>query len=185
MIFVDELLTRGYFPKELPPSFTSAHYAEVAASLSASPNADKWTEPVTLNLARPGNLRRRLSIPNPFSQQAVAQACENGWPIVEAHVGASKISLSRPSRRPHGRALVTRFNFEAVAAQKAMRMGRARFTVKSDVSDCYGSIYTHSIEWALTSKANARPISRTQPCSATDLICESETDRAVRRRAFR
>ena len=33
---------------------------------------------------------------------------------------------------------------------------RARFLLKSDLSQCYGSLYTHSLEWALTSKESAK-----------------------------
>lgn len=35
-------------------------------------------------------------------------------------------------------------------------MGRARYTLLTDISYCYGSIYTHSLEWALDTKAASK-----------------------------
>lgn len=151
----EELLARGYLPKELPPSFASSDFAGASSSLNASP-PNEWTQPVIVNLARPGNLRRRLAIPNPFAQKRLADECEAGWSTLEAHLKKSRISLSRPGYRPLGRALPVRYTPSARVARQVERMSRARFTLRSDVSGFYGSIYTHSIEWALHSKAAAK-----------------------------
>lgn len=151
----EELLARGYLPKELPPSFSSSDFAGASSSLKATP-PNQWTQPVVLNLARPGDLRRRLAIPNPFAQRRLANECEEGWSTLEAHLKKSRISLSRPGYRPLGRALPVRYTPGARVARQVERMSRARFTLRSDLSEFYGSIYTHSIEWALHSKAAAK-----------------------------
>ena len=58
----EELLGRGYLPKELPPSFSSTDFSKVSTSLKAIPSPNQRTHSGVLNLARPENLRRRLEL---------------------------------------------------------------------------------------------------------------------------
>jgi hypothetical protein len=148
---------RGYLPSELPPCFSSMSFALASTSLAAPQPTRSWTTPASLNLARPGSLRRRLSVPNPFSQLALAQTCSQGWVEIEAHAARSMISTSRPVIDRSGtRAVTMRTGFGERTSQRAQRMNRARYVLVSDVSEFYGSIYTHSLEWALDGKAAAK-----------------------------
>lgn len=150
-----DALERGYFPKELPHSFSSKSFAHAVPLLTV--DAPKtWTRPVTLNLARPGTLRRPLAIPNPFSQAALVFTCTSNWTVLDSHLSQSKISISRPVARPRGRALGFRIPFRGRPAERVARMGRARYTLRSDISEFYGSIYTHSLEWAIHTKQLAK-----------------------------
>jgi hypothetical protein len=112
--------------------------------------------PVSLNLARPGTLRRRLAIPNPFTYQKLVATCSSNWTDLETHFRKSNISLTRPRPSARGRSLTFRSGFSGRPAERAARMGRARYTLRADISECYRSIYTHSIEWALHSRATAK-----------------------------
>lgn len=152
----ETLLSRGYFPDELPKAFTSREFADSVSSLSVTFPAKTWTTPVTLNLARPGTLRRRLSIPNPFSQRVLAELCASNWSILDVHLQKSPLSISRPTAPRTGRALRFSTPFSERGAERLRRIGNARYTVISDISDFYGSVYTHSLEWALHSKAVAK-----------------------------
>lgn len=153
-----DTLTRGYFPRELPPVFSSLDFGNVADGLTAKIPAGKWTKPSEINLARPGSLRRRLAVPNPFTQLQLVKECSTAWPTLDAHLQNSTISLSRPTVAPIGeeRALKFRVPFGDRPAERLSRMWRSRFIVRADVSDCYGSLYTHSIEWALHGKAASK-----------------------------
>lgn len=151
-------LMRGYFPRELPPVFSTTDFANAALGLNASSPAGKWTKPVEINLARPGSLRRRLAIPNPFSQLHLVTECSAAWPTLDAHLRGSSISLSRPkiAGASDERALSFNTPFADRPSERLARMWRSRFTVRADISDCYGSVYTHSLEWALHTKAIAK-----------------------------
>lgn len=153
-----ELLARGYFPKELPPPFSTRDFATACSGLSAPrPTKQRWTTPATLNLARPGSLRRQLSIPNPFSQLELSTQIVDGWTDIDAHLKKSKLSMSRPVYDPNGlRAMRMHRVLHEQTALRATKMSRARFVVKSDISECYASIYTHSIEWGLHTKAASK-----------------------------
>ena len=154
---VRRTMADGYFPREMPPCFSPRPFAAVASTLSAAVPKD-WTRPAEFNLARPGTLRRRLSIPNPFSQLALVSACASAWPTLDAHLSSSRISLSRPvtNTKATGRGLAFHRSFADRPLERLARMNRARFTLVADISECYGSIYTHSIEWALHTKAAAK-----------------------------
>lgn len=152
---VETLLGRGYFPVELPPPFTTSNFAAVSSKLAT--RKKKWTEPARFNLARVGGLRRALSIPNPESQLALAKVVVGAWADLDAHYSDSPFSLSRPVEDKSGqRAFVSRASLADRPAFRSRRMHTARFTLQSDVSQCYASIYTHSLSWALHGKATAK-----------------------------
>lgn len=154
---VQTALVRGYFPREMPPVFSSKEFGEIASRLVSHAPVKEWTKPVAMNLARPGSLRRRLSIPNPFSQLALVNECHENWSELNAHLAKSQISLSRPTVKFGGkRSLEFRVPFTDRAHQRLQRMWRGRFTVRADITDCYGSVYTHSLDWALHTKAAAK-----------------------------
>lgn len=158
LLDIKDSLARGYFPRELPPVFSTLDFGNAALGLKATGTAGKWTKPVEINLARPGSLRRRLAIPNPFSQLHLVRECSAAWPALDAHLGQSSISLSRPKLggTSDERALPFHTPFGDRPSERLARMWRSRFTVRADISDCYGSIYTHSLEWALHTKATAK-----------------------------
>lgn len=153
---VTDLLSRGYFPKESTPMFSSQAYGKVADGLSAAYSEKTWTAPGEFNMVKPGSLRRRLSIPNPFSQRTIARLCAANWAILEQHMIQSATSLTRPVCSTAGRALAFSTPYDRRSYENLRRLGRARYTVVADISDYYGSIYTHSIEWALHTKATAK-----------------------------
>lgn len=78
---IEALLARGYFPKELPPPFTTAAFAEKighvvplwAAHEANLSQAQRRSYPppssyARFDMARKGHSRRMLGIPNPVNQ---------------------------------------------------------------------------------------------------------------------
>ena len=153
------LLGLGYLPVELPSPFMSGDFARIGSAL---PSDGRRTSCSRFNLSRAGGLRRTLSVPNPISQLAVARQISAGWDELKPLYERSPISLSRPREDRHRRrALVTKTAFKSWAAARTRRMHRARFTLESDISQFYGSIYTHAIPWAQVGKATEK--ARTRP----------------------
>lgn len=91
------LVRKGYFPRELPPPFSTGEFADL---LERSPTAlsreGGSTHCVRYNLARPGGFRRPLEVPNPRSFVRLADEFESCWPAVRKHIRASDFSISRP-----------------------------------------------------------------------------------------
>lgn len=178
---LSSLLGQGYFPKEVPPPFSTQAYAAVASDLiNKIPSRQEWTSPTTLNLARPGTLRRKLAIPNPVTHLYLAQLCVDRWDVINTHLGRSSFSLSTPTpNTAHSdRALAIKEPFGNWARQRYFRMHRGRYVVRADVSNFYGSVYTHAIEWALHTKDAAKASLRGKNGATPTL--GSKLDAAVR-----
>lgn len=163
---VTQLLSRGYLPEVLPLAFTSADFAAAADSLKHADGKDVkrlWMESGTVNVARPGGLRRRMSLVNPFKQRLLAMECAREWPVLQQHLGKSDVSLTKPV--PHslsaknGRGL-RYLQYELPrgdrAASRSSLLGGTRYTLQTDISNFYGSVYTHAIDWALNTKTVAK-----------------------------
>lgn len=153
------LLTRGYFPRELPPPFTTEAFgAFVAVSRATLPAQREWTRCVSHNLARPGSFRRPLKIPNPVHHLPLAEEIERQWPTLVAQFRRSRLSASVPMVRRTilDRALVPRLSHRVLSRLRARRFVGTRYFLRTDINQFYPSIYTHSIPWALHGKAFAK-----------------------------
>src|SRR3990170_8770969 len=102
------ILGRGYFPRELPPAFTTNSFASVIDGSLASlpsgfrfrPRGNVTSQASIHNLARAGTLRRKLSIPNPVNYFQLSSAIVDSWNALFKQMSQSRFSLSRPERKP-------------------------------------------------------------------------------------
>lgn len=157
-----DLVARGFFPREVQPPFASASLAKYCAS-AGIPSALQllgnkwWTNPVRHNLARPGGLRRQLSVPNPAGHMRVSNALAGGWKSdIAPLLATATIGASTPSRSPVGRAVVASVRGHELEERRAASRQGARYLLHGDVLNFYPSIYTHSIDWAIHGKAVAK-----------------------------
>jgi hypothetical protein len=167
---VDDLLGRGYFPKEMPPTFTTETFAMVASDLEPK-DGRRWRRPVRHTVFRPGGLRRALGLPHPESQAALAQVVESSWALIDAHCGESRISLTRPMpAEADGDRSIVSMDPASRMLRRARLQRSARYVVSADVSEFYNSIYTHSLPWALMGKEAAkRALAQRVPIVGSDL----------------
>ncbi len=156
MTIYSTLISRGYFPKELPPSFFTevfAHYATTKggrAALESYVPTDKFTECVAYRLALPGALRRDLGIPHPSSFSELARLTAKYFRRLLKKAGRSPFSKSRPvfSSGVH-RAFGTSFKPSNLARERFLARAGGSYLVKADVSHFYPSLYTHAVGWAI------------------------------------
>lgn len=155
------LLSRGFFPRELPPTFTTAGFGEVvnaAWGTMAPVFRGRGATQIRHSLARTGALRRLLSIPNPIPYANLCAEVAAGWQEIEAQCLKGGYSLSRPQSNPlTGRSVLPQVPIQSdlVPHRASVRAG-ARFLLRADISRFYGSVYTHSVPWALHSKKVAK-----------------------------
>lgn len=155
---LSRLLKFGYFPKELPPPFTTSEFGNFALS-STFPKIkrDYTSRPCIHNLARPGNQRRVLSIPNPFNYFLLAKTLVDNKDQVELQLDRSNISVSRPVVDDSDfRGYLPAIGGNDLLKRRASIRAGARYIVRTDISRFYYSIYTHSIPWALNGKSIAK-----------------------------
>ncbi|MDX9912818.1 MAG: RNA-directed DNA polymerase [Phycisphaerales bacterium] len=154
---LDDFLARGFFARELPPPFSTATFAAAIAAHGPPPSAAPKTAKLCIhNLARAGSLRRKLAIPNPVQYYRLADAIIANWPAITTHINASAISVSKPTNPNSNRAVVPVTMFDDMEARRHAVRALAPYVVRTDISQFYGSLYTHSLPWALHTKPIAK-----------------------------
>ncbi|MGD1155926.1 MAG: RNA-directed DNA polymerase [Terriglobia bacterium] len=161
-----DLLARGFFPKELPRPFVTARFADVVTSTGALPGDFAKTATTGNKLptaktgryshARGGLLRRPLHICNPLHYFLLCDELTQNWASIGPRVAGTVLSATSPESKGTGRAIDGKFPQSARPdlAQNT-RLGR-RYVLQTDINRFYNSIYTHSIPWALHTKATAK-----------------------------
>ena len=162
------ILSRGYFPPELPPPFKTESFAVAMASMGPSSLPSDFTKLknercdfVPYSLSRPGSLRRRLAIINPLPYYRLAKFIVENQTLLLRKAADSHLSLGKVVLAPGG--WLRRANrIQEISQHRAIHRVGEHFLLAADVSRFYPSIYTHTIEWAITSKAQAKARLRTR-----------------------
>lgn len=157
MLTTSDLVEKGFFPRELPPAFSTA---ELAAALPAIRSSLQPNRPTALtNYSIPGskNIRRFLGIPNPKTQILLCDEISSRWSDIETHYSRTDISLSRPiPTSARQRAASPRVKFGKLPQKQLLAFPECRFVLHCDTSRYYTSLYTHIIPWALHGKDVAK-----------------------------
>jgi hypothetical protein len=180
MATLASLLSKGYFPREIPPPFGTASYARYAKKVGASWTKGAWTRCVAHNLARPGGLRRPLKIPNPISYFALADLVAVNWPILKAKTWQQRLSASRPHvMAQSSRAVVPRYHYGELTRLRALRRRAGRYLLVTDINQFYPTIYTHTIPWALHTKTVCKAALRGGKGKKAPVLLGNSIDRAL------
>ncbi|APE28310.1 RNA-directed DNA polymerase [Aurantiacibacter gangjinensis] len=152
------LLSRGFFPNELPPPFHTNSFAS-----SAVKRQEEWQKrkvhqftsfPEAYSIPRHSDIRRKLSVVNPINQYRVAKLIADNWSQIKEKINDSQISEFDPVIRTKKDLRPVRpVNFDRVGREKIRIMAMYGRYIKTDVVRFYPSIYTHAVPWALLGKA--------------------------------
>lgn len=165
---INDLLTKGYFPEEIHPHFTSEDLASISALiLGQIDTLDPLTgsnriisKQVTFSTPKIKGYRRNLAIPNPLHYIRLSNTISTHWSEIVTHCNKSSISLSKLKLNQGSNRAIVKPSFDLANREKITRSTGHRYLLKLDITRCYHSIYTHSIPWALhtkpISKANRR-----------------------------
>ena len=156
------LLERGYFPRELPPPFNTSTFASYAVTAGATWPKAEWTCCGAHNLARPGDLRRPLKIPNPLSYFVLAEVISTNYNSIKQHTWRRRLSVSKPHVMKNSpRAIVPRYRYGELPRLRVVRRRGTRYLLRTDISQFYPAIYTHAIPWALHTKTACKTALKT------------------------
>lgn len=174
-----KLLTHGYFPRELPPTFSSRNYGKVVSAnwkaFSSLVDAPKvkahW---MTHTAPRSGLSRRELEIPNPLVFGVLGAEIANQWESIESKIERTDWSTTKPKFHENAaRALLAEYPQKALPLLRAYRRGGAKFILETDIVRFYPSVYTHSVPWVLHGKDTAK-------ANRNDSLAGNRLDRALR-----
>jgi len=154
-----DVIEKGYFPAEIPPAFSTSSLAGATGYLPADLNTflQKSSRCAFHSIPRLQHNRRLLGIPNPLHQMKLVVLIERHWPNIERHMNKSALSMTGMQYVPASNRGLERVNdFDAFDQEKVIRSSSSRFLLKADLSRFYHTLYTHSISWALHTKAVAK-----------------------------
>jgi hypothetical protein len=106
--------------------------------------------------ARGGLFRRPLNICNPLHYFLLCKDIMRFWTPISHRVAGNRLAATAPEFKPFGRAINGKFlQGERPSVAQDSRLGQ-RYVLHTDIVQFYKSIYTHSIPWALHTKATAK-----------------------------
>jgi hypothetical protein len=164
MVTLEGLIRNGYFPKELPPQFTTSSLADNLTKVkdkisqkSESSQIPETTKCSSYSIQRSKSSRRYLKIPNPQNQIKLCEYLVDIWTDVDAHFSKSKLSLSRPIIDvSNKRAVISEVSGYYLPSKRVLFSTGCRYQLFADISNYYPSIYTHTIPWAYHGKDIAK-----------------------------
>lgn len=183
--FIEQITEYGYFTEQFPSCYSSKVFAtKIDELLPLAPctktqvkhAAKNATLPTTMSMRKDDVSRRLLSLPNPKAFLRLAKLMQENWEDIQTYA-ESKNSLS-PITYIHKynetgeKAMLNSENVrESIRSKSDFVEGLRnciqaalgyKYRLKVDIANCYNSIYTHSIAWAICGKAEAKKYLRTQ-----------------------
>lgn len=156
------LLQKQYLPfvkkdgEELPPLFSTEHLTSAVAQELEAISEIKNTQWVEFHVRRFDGLVRRMALPHPVTYSRLVPHLADNWGGLSSKL-TSPNSFIKPSRRDDGRIIRMDYEESSDALSRDSRLAHGKqFMVKADISNCFPSIYTHSLDWALRGKAIAK-----------------------------
>lgn len=148
------LLQRGLFPETLPPCFTSKGIRNAFSGLVNDLKAREFlnkreTDYVRYNGTKHDRSRRYFGTPNPISYFYVSNFIAEYWGDFESRFKGSPFTVSAPrvglitDDRP---ILIPSLSELTTVASK--KIGASAYILKTDISQFFPSVYTHSIPWS-------------------------------------
>lgn len=153
------LLERGFFPAELPPPFVTETFAKFRNSIYrewSALNQPPRTRFEVYSYPRVGRQRRKLAIVNPISQLFLSKKIADNWIEIKRFLETSRVSLDSPILYENSTRAIPKPDFNLISLKRIDAEARYEHILVSDISRFYGTIYTHTLPWALHGKAHCK-----------------------------
>lgn len=174
------LLSKGYFPKELPRPFTTESFGRASKDILADwervgvfkiqkkmitkkkvrresygyevPKA----EMEIISTPKAGFERRNIAITHPIPQALLANEIAVNYRHIQKWLSRQTYSLDSILVGERFSRSIKGINFALHSAKKSFIEATSDWLVKTDITRFYPSIYTHSITWAAYGKENVK-----------------------------
>ena len=155
---LEDLMGKGYFPKELPPPFSTMDFATkypaIKGSLQGTIDRKNSSRCIDYSIAKVGLVRKLIKIPNPMHQAELCEVICDNWNYIKTELNKSKFSCSNPKLK--GKRAANPLKFKEFRRKAFLASYPYSYELKTDISKYYPSIYTHSIPWVIHGKAFAK-----------------------------
>lgn len=176
------LVAKGYFPRELPPAFTTEDFGHhvndildewrtnkifIEKSAGNIPGKKKkkrsaFTYKVSdaeievISKPKRGYERRNIHITHPIPQALLSYELAKNWRVVQKWLSRQTYSLDEIRVSDKFPRSIKGINFQTHRAKKAYIEATSDWLVKTDISRFYPTVYTHSIAWAAYGKERVK-----------------------------
>lgn len=159
----ERLLAYGLFTDKLPPIFSSVDFYNYCQNKKAT-FSNKCKQYVYYENMRNINVPRSLAIPNPMAYQKLCRCLSDNWNNLRQHLEKQTSGQNYRISRIHIRKIkdskaLFNMNYDNWKTDGSpvpdLLIGK-KYVVKTDISNCFPSIYTHSISWALVGKEDSK-----------------------------
>ncbi len=181
-VIFQRLLERGFYPRELPPCFRTIKFGALLASKPEylKPQKDFSGEIAFLDGATFQGNHRTFGVINPINYALLSQFLADNWPQIENIMDLSNFSAFKivfPNSVAVGGRAFQRSSFSGKLRKQAYLSSAYPSVVHLDINRFYGSIYSHSIPWAVLGKPEAL---KQHKAKKLDAHWSAELDRLVR-----
>ncbi|WP_052467097.1 RNA-directed DNA polymerase [Psychroserpens damuponensis] len=161
---LEGLLGYGLFPNKIPPFLTSKPFYDYVVTNTPVFNTKRNYDYVSYENMRNINVPRLLAIPHPFGYALLCQFIAKEWSKTQNYFKDKTENQTHKVSRVHLRKMIDKHslfemnykNFDDDGFPENDLLIRSNFIAKADISNCYPSIYSHSISWALVGKKEAK-----------------------------
>lgn len=181
--FVHQIVMHGFFAEQIPACFSSTQLAtkiklilpKIDCTYSQTKKSKKnTTTPVDLSTYKNDISRRILSVPNPEAFLRLVKLISENWATLK------KMAFSENSLSPitYIRSYRGDFSIEEINSENIREAHKVKsdfiegikdcisnslgfqYRLQVDIANCYNSIYTHSVAWAICGKEQAKTYMR-------------------------
>lgn len=176
--FIQQITEHGYFAAPFPDCFSSKKLAEHLDDLFSNDRCieeqlkegNNITSPTTLSIRKNDVHRRVLSLPNPKAFLCLAIIMQENWDEIQKYAESenslSPITYLHKYKNNSDKIMLNSENVrESISSKSSFVEGIRnciyvslgyKYRLKVDVANCYNTIYTHSISWAMCGKEKAK-----------------------------
>ncbi|NBW52034.1 MAG: RNA-directed DNA polymerase, partial [Betaproteobacteria bacterium] len=177
---LEALLRQGYFPKELPPAFTTDDFGRQAEDIIGDWSKSKLfkiepgklpkkknkrdcysyslpsAEIEVISTPKRGYERRDVHVTHPIPQALLTLEMAQNWRSVQKWLARQHYSMDEIRVSSQYPRAIKGINFALHRVKKSYIEASADWLVKTDITRFYPSIYTHSIPWAAYGKERVK-----------------------------
>ena len=170
------LLSQGYFPRELPPAFTTNEYGKFSHEIMSEWEKSnvfsvkkqgkksrssyyykfKDTEHEIISKPKGNRERRSIHIVHPIAQTLLSYEISSNWKKISKWLSRNKFPLDRLEISNNNSRAISGINFLAHEIKKNYISSLSDWLIQTDITRFYPSIYTHSIPWAAYGKEQVK-----------------------------
>lgn len=159
----DRLVGCGLFAEKIPNFLTSKEFLEFTKTL-IFPLEEKPKDYIRYANMRNINIPRPLAIPEPFAYSNQCKTLSENWEDLKKFFEQKTKNDNFKISRIHLRKMKDKCNLFEMNYKNFSKDGepeqdiiiKSRFIANADISNCFPSIYSHSIPWALIGKNIAK-----------------------------